>query len=301
MKTKIDIEKLVQWAMRDELPKGQAVSATPWQIVTQYCALGVRVDVSGYGDGLGFVAGDPHPDALIVAEAIRALDTAARFRDRVEVLPLFGDLVGIAGDAVGAILGASFDQRGIVISNATMGKRPAWQFDLPAPRQRFYEAQNSRGEVRAYPLVLGVDADGDLVTMSKNEGRARKRDGEYTFSMSPRSPLEWCDPMPISVAHSRAEFVAWHQGLTALAHDLAGRLSRYEPVPLALPLLPWLSPNVATRVIFRDAFARYASEGYPLAPKRRAAGKPVESPIEAESVAAYNRASREKVRRSAAI
>jgi hypothetical protein len=287
--------------MREELPKGQSVSASPWQIVTQYCALGVRVDVSGYGDGLGFLVGDPHPDALIVADAIRALDTRARFADRVEVLPLFGDFAGIAGDAVGAILAASFDQRGIVLSHATMGTRPAWAFELPTPQQRFYEAVNKTGSVRRYPVVLGTDADGDLVMMQKNEGRARKRDGEYTWSMSPRSPLEWCDPAPLSVAHSRAQFVAWHMALSHLAAVLDGALESYAPAPLALPVMPWLSPSLATRVIFRDAFARFDAVGLPLQPKRAAGGAPIESPIEAETRASYNRASREKMRRSAAI
>jgi len=301
MKQKIDIEKLVQWAMREELPKGQSVSASPWQIVTQYCALGVRVDVSGYGDGLGFLAGEPHADALLVADAIRSLDTRARFQDRVEVLPLFGDFAGIAGDAVDAILGASFDQRGLVLSHATMGSRPAWAFELPSPRQRFYEARNAAGAVRCYPVVLGTDADGDVVMMQKNEGRARKRDGEYTLSMSPRSPLEWHDPAPLSVAHSRAQFVAWHMALSHLAGVLDGALESFDVLPLAVPLMPWLSSSLATRVIFRDAFARFDAVGLPLQPKRSAGGPPIESPIEAETRASYNRASREKMRRSAAI
>ncbi len=298
MKTKIDIEKLLQWALREELPKGQAVSASPWDLITRYCALGVRVDVSAHG--LGFVAGEPHADALIVAEAIQSLETSARFADRVEVEPLFGEFFGIAGEAVGAIMSASFNPQLIVISHATMGTRPSWKFELPDPRQRFYETVNARGEVRTYPLVMGFDRDGDLVIMHKNSGRARKRDGEYTFSMSPRSPLDWCDPQPLSVAHARAQFVAWHSALNALAADLAGRLSDFEPLPLALPLLPWLSASVATRVIFRDAFARYADQDFPLTPKRHAAGKPVESPIEAETVASYKRASREKMKKTAA-
>jgi hypothetical protein len=301
VKKTIGIEKLVQWAMREELPKGQSVSASPWQIVTQYCALGVRVDVSGYGDGLGFLGGEPHADALIVAEAIRALDTRARFADRVEVLPLFGDCAGIAGDAVGAIMGASFDQRAIVISHATMGTRPAWAFELPSPSQRFYEAQNAAGAVRRYPVVLGDDADAHVVMMQKNEGRARARDGEYTYAMSPRSPIEWCDPAPLSIAHARAQYVAWHAALSHLATVLAAALESFAPAPLALPLMPWLSPTLATRLIFRDAFARYDTVGLPLQPKREAGRAPIESPIEAETRASYGRASREKMRRSAAI
>lgn len=301
MKTKIDVEKLVQWAMREELPKGQSVSASPWQIVTQYCALGVRVDVSGYGDGLGFLAGDPHPDALIVAEAIRSLGDA-RFADRAEVLPLFGDLVGIAGGAVDAILAASFDQRGIVISHATMGTRPAWAFDESStPRPRYVETVNARGEARVSVVVHGIDADGDTVEVQKNRGRARMRDGEYNAMMFPRCPLEWCDPVPLSVAHSRGEFVAWHMALSHLAAVLDGSLASFAVTPMATPLMPWLSPSLSTRIIFRETFARFDAVGLPLQPKRQSGGKPIESPIEAETRASYNRASREKMRRTAAI
>jgi hypothetical protein len=295
----IDIEKLLHWAMREELPKGQAVTASAWDIVSQYAALGVRVDVS-YG-GLGFVPGDPHPDAIIVADAIRDLDTEARFGHRVEVLPLFGDLAAIAGDAVDAVMSATFNPRAIVISKATQGTRPKWQFDEPEPRQVFVEARNARGEVRPMAVVHGVDADGDLIAMKKNRGRAFKRDGEYNLAMSPRSPIEWCDPAPLSIADARAEYVAWHTALATLADDLAHKLEDHLPTGPTVPMLPWLAPEtLATRMIYRDAFARFATHGLPLAPKRRAAGKPVESPIEAETRTAYARASREKMRKTPA-
>lgn len=298
VKTKIDIEKLVQWAVREELPKGQAVSASPWQVISQYCALGTRVDVSGHGDGLGFLGGEPHPDALIVGAAIRALDQFARFADRVEVLPLFGDLVEIAGHAPEAIMSASFDPRSIVISSATQGTRPKWKFDQPCARQVFVETLNERGEVRAMPLVHGLDAEGYEIAIKKNRGRARMRDGEFNASMRPRSPIEWHDPAPLSVAHSRAEWLAWHGALTSLAHDLADALREYAPTAPALPLMPWLDPApLVARVILRDAFARYEAHGLPLAPKRHAGGKPIESPIEAETVASYKKASREKMRK----
>jgi hypothetical protein len=124
------------------------------------------------------------------------------------------------------------------------------------------------------------------------------RDGEYNPMFFPRSPLEWCDPAPLGIAHSRAEWIAWHGALSSLAHDLAGALCEFAPTPPALPVMPWLDPApLASRVIFRDAFARFASRGYPLVPKRKAALPPVESPIEAETVASYNRASREKMKK----
>lgn len=61
-----------------ELPKGRAVSASPWDMIANVAVLGVRVDVSrNCGDGLDFVSGEPHRD-VVVADAIRALSTEAR-------------------------------------------------------------------------------------------------------------------------------------------------------------------------------------------------------------------------------
>jgi hypothetical protein len=302
VKKTIDIEKLLQWAVREELPKGQAIGASSWDIVSQYAALGVRVDVSrGGGDGLGFLAGDPHPDAILVADAVREITERAKFDHVVEVLPLFGDLAPIAGAAVDAIMCATFNSQAIVISKATLGTRPRWQFDMPTPAQMFFEARNSRDELRTYPIVHGIDDAGDVVMMKKNRGRALKRDGEYNPAMAPRSPIEWCDPSPLAIGDARAEYVAWHMALSQLALDLNGKLCDFAVTPPAVSLMPWLDTPLVSRVIFRDAFARYAAHGLPLQPRRKAAGPPVESPIEAESVASYNRASREKMRKTPTI
>lgn len=297
MKTKIDVEKLLQWALRDELPKGQAISASPWDMITRFCALGVRVDTSGHGDGLGFLGGEPHPDALIVADAIRALDTGVRVGKTIDdTLALFGDFAGIAREAARAILGSTFDQRSIVMSCAAMGTRPKWQFEHPAPFQMFAPALN--GAPRA--IVYGIDDAGDLVEVRRNRGRKAMRE-PYDLKMLPRSPINWHDPSPMHIGECRAEWIAWHHALAALARDLDGALDAFDVMPSTLPLRPWDQPIVASRIIKGRDLSRGDVEAG-LVPRRPATGgKPIESPIEAETVASYNRASREKVRRSAAI
>lgn len=296
MKTKIDIEKLVQWAMREELPKGQAVSASPWQIVMQYAALGVRVDTSGHGDGLGFLAGEPNADALIVADAIRALDTEARFEHVEDALALFGEFESIAHDAARAITRSTFDPRALAISCATMGSRPKWKFEQPHPYQMF--APSITGTPRA--LVYGIDANGDLVEIKRNRGRKAARE-LFDLSMSPRSPINWHDPSPLHIGECRAEWVTWHHALAKLARDLVGALDAFDVQPLALPLMPWAVTVAEPRILVGRNLAR-ADVEFGLVPKRAASDlPPIESPIEAETVASYNRASREKMRRSAAI
>jgi hypothetical protein len=236
VKTPIDIEKLLQWAIRDELPKGRRVEANAWDIVAQYAALGTRVDVSRHG-GFGLVPGDPDDDALAVAAAIKRLDRAATIRDADDAMVLFGDIAPIAGDAVRLVMETTYDLRALVISFAARGVRPDWQFDHPQPFQRF--APSSSGRARA--LVYGLDASGDLIEVRRNSGRALKRDGEYPPQFSPRSPLDWLNPSPIEIAESRAEYFLWHAALVTLADDLVGKLDSYDPRPPSLPVLPWLT------------------------------------------------------------
>lgn len=291
MKKRIDIEKLLQWALCEELPKGQAVAASPWDVITQYCALGTRIATGGYrGDGLGFVPGAPHEDALVIAAAVKALDTAG-FDHVAQVEPLFGDMLAIAGDAVAAVMASRFDQRSLVISNAMLRKRPAWRFELPTPYQMF--APVAAGRPRA--LVYGIDADGDVVEVRQNRGRAAQRDGAYAWSMAPRSPLQWLDPAPLHVAEARGEYVAWHAALCALAADLAGRLAEFDPVAPFAPALPWITGEAPAGRVLGNGEIIADADILPPAPQRKAAGRPAFSPIEAESAASYARASRLKM------
>lgn len=302
MKKRIDIEKLVQWAMREELPKGQAVAASPWDMITQFAQLGVRVQTGGYaGDGFGFTPGAPHEDAIIVGDAIRALNTEARFDAACEVLPLFGDLAGIAGDAVDAILCASFDPRSIVISKAMQGTRPAWDFETPSPYQMFVSFRDRAGAIRSRPLVHGVDAEGDLVELAPNRGRKAQRDGMYDLAYGPRSPLQWGDPSLIHIGHARAEYLAWHGALVSLAADLAGKLAEHEPTAPAVRPMPWITGQAPASRVLSDGFPPgLLTVPLALAPKRKSVGRPVESKIEAENRTSYNRASRKRTRETLA-
>jgi hypothetical protein len=294
MKKSIDIEKLLQWAMRDELPKGQAVSSAPWDLITRFGQLGVTVQSGGYGDGFGFVPGAPHADALVVADAIAALDTSARFNDAEDVSMLFGEWAGIAGDATASIMMAVFDPRSIILSKAIQSTRPKWDFECPTPYRVFIPcADGADGRPRA--MVHGTDADGDVVYLHQRQGRAAMRDGLYDYAMLPRSPISWGDPSMISIGHSRAEYVAWYGALIALAKTLKGKLAEYEPTAPAVMPTPWITGQTpVSRVLSDGKSPGLFTAKLPLAPKRTAAGRPVESAIESESRRAYRRAPKAK-------
>jgi hypothetical protein len=292
MKKSIDIEKLLQWAIRDELPKGQLVSASPWDIISQFGALGTVVQTSGYhGDGLGIVAGEPHDDALAVADAVKALERDAGFVDLPDVLALFGALEPIAGDAPGLLMMATFDPQSLVLSCATQGTRPKWSFPLPTPRQMF--APSITGRPRA--IVNGLDR-GEVVEL-----KANRKTGKYPLGMSPRSPILWHEPSVLHVAECRAEWVTWHGALNRLAVGLAGKLKAFEVAPTTLPLMPWLTGSDRPRVIAGRDLSMAPGIDRALTPQRNIfAGPPVESPIEAQTAASYAKASREKMKKISA-
>lgn len=278
MKKNIDIEKLAQWAMREELPKGQPVSSSAWDLITRFGQLGVTVQSSGYGsDGFGFVPGAPHADALIVADAISALATDARFTDAADVLPLFGEWQGIAGDAVAAIMSAVFNPRSIVLSKAIQSTRPKWDFEAPTPYRMMIPFRDAAGAMRERPLVHGTDANGDIDYLQPRRGRAAMRDGVYDFAMSPRSPLQWGDPSMISVGHARAEYIAWRGALVSLASTLQGKLAEHEPLMPSVTRMPWITGQTPASRVLRavgcDDHARPATA--PVAPRRRAPTRPL--------------------------
>ena len=272
MKQQRDIEKLVQWAMREELPKGRAVSTSAWELLTRYGQLGTRVDGGGWRDDLGYVPGDPHPDAILIADAIRAMNTEARFADRLDVVELFGDIAAIAGDAVDALARATFNPQALVISHAVQSTRPKWEFCTPSPRREVVAMRDTMGRAIDRPRVLGVDVDGDIVDLKPNgkRGRAAMRDGVYDLAMAPRSPLTWCDPAPISIAEARAEYLCWFDALAGLHHALLGALDDFEIVmPTTIRRMPWITGQAPQpRVLWAAEYLQQWADASPAAPAK---------------------------------
>lgn len=282
MKKKIDIEKLLQWALREELPKGKPVSASAWDMIESYGQLGARIQTSGHGhDGLGFVPGAPHEDALIVADAVAAISDEARFEDAENLRKLFGDLVAIADDAIASLLKAQFNPRALIIGKAIGGTRPPWDFECPAPYQMKATFRDSTGALRDRPVVYGTDAQGDTVMLIPNRGYRAPR-AIYDWNVDARSPLQWGDPSVLHIGHARAEYFAWHCSLVTLADKLAGALKEFEPTMPAVRPMPWITGQVlASRVLSDGLPPGLMTFKLPLQPKRHAPGKPVESEIEA--------------------
>jgi hypothetical protein len=268
MKKKIDIEKLLQWAFREELPKGHAVEASAWSLIETFGQLGARVDVSARGSssgGLGFVPGEPHPDALAVAAAVRSMSREHRF-SKTDCAGLLGDYAGVGELAIGAMAGVAFNLRALIIRCAALGAPMVW--DIGVPRLcRVTRLDNQ------HAIVFGLDDAGQLIEL-----RSDKK-GRYPIGSAPRCHLEWTEPSIEQLLETRAEYAAWRHALASLALDLANRLGDIEATGPLRPADPWLTGDPPASIVLPGAAAG-PMQKRPLAPTREKAVRPHESAIE---------------------
>lgn len=299
MKKQIDIEKLLQWSLRDELPKGRPVSVEIGQVIARRgsrsgsIAAALAPRARSEPDALGFVPGSPHEDAERVADAVAALDRRTSFAVTDDARRMFDDIGALGDHYAGSLMVASFNPQALIVCHGIGGTRPRWQFDVPTPYRMQIEFKDDRDALRKRPLVEGLDSDGALIALTPNRGRAAMARGQYDVDREPRSPLAWDNPSPLHIGHQRGEYVAWHGALIALVDRLRDRLREFEAVLPKAPALPWITgAQEVSRVLPVLGFDPAILSGkLALQPKRRAALPPLESDIERRS-RLYRRSSR---------
>lgn len=258
-----DIEALVRWAFREELPKeaadvgiGAIGCASAWGGIERYGELMTLIDAPANRWGvvpLGLVEA-PHPDAVAIGEAVFALDgyevTMPEGWD-----PL-GGLAGVgADDGERAVLARLLDGclarawdrvtrlaedgrarvlrepvSGLVRRCAILGRPPVWEADAP----EVATVKGERGRERWFRRVSAVDAEGlpyEIVLDGWDAKAKRPHPGAYRE--------HYLDPDPLDALVGRAEYEVWHAALTLVAAELAGRLERCEPLPPNRPARPW--------------------------------------------------------------
>lgn len=143
----IPIIQLLEWAYRHELPKaeraggGIAASApSSWGMVADYGILGTVIDapLNGYGVVATFMdEGEPHPDALLVGEAVTGLaDARISIGQEWTPFPEWADGDGLVAETVARIRPRLASMRGeeiqaMLIARAVLGRKSAWQGDEP--------------------------------------------------------------------------------------------------------------------------------------------------------------------------
>lgn len=253
-KVEIDVENLIGWAFRDELSKRQLSAAEGiWDRIKQDGQRGGTDP--GHGSAQRYSHfGLPDPDAELIEKAVGSLEDmvidwgqsfdtiAAELSALISVndmakrdLPAKAPKAGwgeAGTKAVKAFWGAGAERpvrdkprdvlllgglrtSALVTMHAIRGTRPDWIEDSPQPER--------------VPAVSGPNA------MIVGECRGRN-----LYSLGSYCPLKW-EPSPMSIVTSRAEYVAWHDGITRLAETV--RLAKFIALPPKASRTPWLDES----------------------------------------------------------
>ena len=243
MPEKVDIERLCQWAYRDELAKRQTSSAEAvWARIAEWTMFGSVIDRGDAGPQR-YDLGSPDPDALLLEQAVSKLPDIALDWQR-EAPMILGDLLALIDPrpretqpatspgstarwtdrqgkivathvkpARDVILVRTLRPAALVTAHASAGTRPDWKTDIPKPQW----VPSVRGHG---PKIYG-----------ECKGKNYYTPGSYC-------PLAWA-PSPLDIAEARADYLAWWRALALLTRQLTGRLVRYTPLAPAAPEMPW--------------------------------------------------------------
>lgn len=250
------IEALLRWAFVLELPKarrdglpGSAVASSSWWMVEQVGLLGTRIDAA---TGPMLIAGAddeaPHPDAVVIAEAVAALDdrvlVEGEDHDLLAGWPEFGvagavavrrawDLVVYVDRDGGRRLRSSLAN--LVRSVAILDRWPDWRCDVP----KLVDEVGPDGKPRWYRTVRRAvrwDGDGNEIGWDDIE-----IDGFDRRSRRPRPDAyrrRILSPDPSVKIAKRIEYEMVHAALVALAEGLDG-LGGRKIMPPEISPIPW--------------------------------------------------------------
>lgn len=250
----VEIERLVQWAYRDELPKrGIGDVANSWKPMSDYRDLLTVVD-----DDPGFpvIMGMTHPDALTIERAVQGLQTEVALDWHACRGLLMGDLPHLAPRGNPLLDRASHDGKSLeprifsevalVESCARMGTRPQWDIGIPSPQRVI--GKNNR------PVLVGG-----------SEGNGRYTYGSYC-------PLKYTAPTIEQLILRRFEYMVWRGGLDSLAGILRGWLLRaHVALKPTAPVAPWLDvrPSTSPAIPGPSSWRTWVDEPTPKGPSKR--------------------------------
>jgi hypothetical protein len=228
----VDIERLLHWAYRDELPKTaiEGVWSSGGSPMFRFIGEGTRVDESMRDPGYPVIAGPPHPDAFVIEDAVNALDDERRPANsrhgyRVDWQRarkyLMGDLARLVSKRDKTLQDVRIGRAGLVATHASMGTRPDWGSVHPAPKP----VLNANGR----PLVVFQTESGVWVE--------RRRKARSTGSRD-HCKLVW-DPEPRTIAFARIEYAVWIRALAELTIGLREKLEGHIALLPRAPIEPW--------------------------------------------------------------
>ncbi|BCJ90029.1 hypothetical protein IZ6_07640 [Terrihabitans soli] len=251
----MDIEELLSWAVNDELPKAAALeiakkggysrgtdaTASNWSQSLASCdnSHGVVPDF--------FAMRPPHPDALTISEAMRALDEAAiELPDDYNPIADLGldedemrEFVGKAKQ-MGLVFGQDGQlrlKRGMwrfVIMNAALGHRPPWETEKP--KRSIMKGPNGKPLWFRQVDVPYTDDKGLLKSNIIEVNGYDAKNGR-PFPDAYRK-YEYSND-PVIAAAERLEYEMWAYALASLSEALEGALDDVALLPFDIPFRPW--------------------------------------------------------------
>lgn len=300
MKQPVEIERLLHWAYREELPKKQLSSAGNWGRIE---AIGRGGIDPGHGSAQRYPHfGVPHPDAGRIEGAVASLEDAVIDWEQDADL-ILGELVALVEPRVPGIddgldpPGSGSDAGQRRSPRAGWAERGRWRIDVldPADHSRRQNQPIATGvEPRQVILVRSLRTNALVVMHAKMGTRPDWREavprpsyiqaahsatgtpkivgecwGSDRYSTGSYCPLCWF-PSPTTVAEARVDYLAWWRGLRQLAASL--ELGDHQALPPAAPEMPWRDPEAPTTV--RTELWPRKLTPLPLKPARKLAGAP---------------------------
>lgn len=252
----MEIDRALRWAFVNELPKarrdaraGELISS--WRAVAAWAETmceTARDGVNRYGlVALDGECGEPHADALLIGEAVLALDQIGfdlpeDWRpDRDVDWP--SDLRAQAVDEARrracrrADVGRGRDEMRLAASTlvqrcAVMGDPPDWE--IGETLCDFVRGASGRPRWFRRVELSAPGAFGDVVELVEVDGydaRAKRPHPDAYFKRR-------LEPSPVDALVRRAEYEVWRTAMDVLHEELAGRVS-FDLRPCAWPARPW--------------------------------------------------------------
>lgn len=241
----ISIERILQWAFNDELPKDETVNVrsigagSAWDAIGRYSELETLIDISPNRHGVvpDFAGGDVHPDAELIGEAVRSLDdweivmpeNWKPFTDLDDELGLIAQELERYSDHIKQVEPRSV--RNMVIRCAVLKNRPVWEID--PPETMIIKGGNGRPAWFIKETYINRD-DGNQYIREVNGYNSRSKrpmPGAY-------NKFELSHSM-IGDAQSRFDYQLWVAALHHLAEIINDDLQKFTLTDELPDELPW--------------------------------------------------------------
>ncbi len=206
MKRRLNIEQLLHWTYRDELPKLGADYGGSGATAPGFSGVARSGSNFLYEPGFPAAMGEPHPDALAIARFVDALEPMAidGASSRDWLAPECAAMIAPDDPVLSNLI---VDVKHYVMMHARMGTRPTWL-------------------VGRWSVERLIGRNGKVCVVEAG----------HTGACCPLEVL----PPPREVVNDRAEYACWHEALMMLVELLTNQLADHEVLPLTAPAQPWL-------------------------------------------------------------